>query len=382
MTTLDELAPYAEAWDRLSAGIPFRSWTWMSTWWRHYGDEQNGRNRRTRLHVLAVFDRADMLVGVAPWYLDVSAAQGRVLRFLGSGEVCSDHLSLLCPAGLEERVTEALAGWLTGQRSEDSCGRQPDRWDLVELTGVDADDPNIAQLLEQLEHRGNTVHRRPGPNCWQIELPPDWDDYLARLSKSHRKQLRRLDRDMLSTGRAVFHTVERIDQLPQAMDMLIDLHQRRHRSQGEPGCFASSRFTGFHREVAGQLLSGGHLQLHWLELDGKPAAAEYQLAGNGAVYAYQSGIEPEMTDLEPGRLITLATIRRAVRQGYRAFDFLRGDEPYKPHWRAVPQASQEIRVVPNRTVAQLRHGLWRTGSGARQWIRDGLKRVAERGESR
>ncbi len=369
---LDELAPYADDWDRLCGGVPFRSWAWLSTWWRHYGDTPGAQ-----LFVPCAFDDGDRLVGVAPWYLDCGGPRGRVLRMLGSGEVCSDYLSVLCQPGREHRVTQAMAEYLTGVA--DAEDRDCPRWDLLELAGIDAEDPAAGLLIRHLADQGATVHRRAGPNCWRLELPSTWDEYLATLSKSHRKQLRRLQRDLLDTGRAVLHTVERAEDLPQAVHLLIDLHQQRRRALGEPGCFASPRFTDFHRDVIPKLLSAGQLQLHWLELDGEPAAVEYQLAGGGVLYAYQSGVDPHVLKQEPGRVITVAILQRAIAQGYRAIDFLRGDEPYKSHFRARPRPSLAVRVVPRRTSAQLRHQVWLAGSNVKQWIKSGLKLVGARG---
>ncbi len=62
--TLNELQPYAQAWDHLAAGVPFRGWTWLSTWWRHYGEDSNAMRPKRELFVLAVFDDGDMLVGL------------------------------------------------------------------------------------------------------------------------------------------------------------------------------------------------------------------------------------------------------------------------------------------------------------------------------
>lgn len=367
LTSLDELAPYADDWDRLSAGVPFRSWAWLSTWWRHYGGHDGGEPSRTRLLVLGVFDRAETLVGLAPWYVDCRGPQGRVVRLLGSGEVCSDYLGVLCQPEMEHQVAWALADYLSG--AGDSRHADCPRWDLLELQGVDAEDPAVGQLLKCLAERGHTVHRRAGPNCWRIELPAAWDDYLALLSKGHRSQMRRLERNVLGTGRAVLHSVGHAEELPRAVEILIDLHQRRHRVLGRPGCFASPRFAAFHREVMPEMLRSGQLQLHWLELDGRPAAAEYYLAGGGVIYAYQSGIDPESLDQQPGRLAILAMLRWAIEQGYRAFDLLRGDEPYKAHLRARPRGSLAVRVVPQRPAAQLRHNLWLAGRNVKQWIK-------------
>jgi hypothetical protein len=278
---------------------------------------------------------------------------------------------VLCQPSADERVTEALADYLTGHADTAACNALA--WDLMELGGVNAHDRPTGRLVEHLAERGCVVHRRPAFNCWRIELPATWDQYLAMLSKGHRKQLRQFERDLLDSGHAVLHTVQCHSELAHAADLLVALHQRRRRTLGQRGCFASPRFAAFHREVMPRLLTDGRLQLHWLELDGKPAAVEYQLAGEGTVYAYQAGVEPELLDQEPGRLITLATLRRAIRQGDRAFDFLRGDEPYKAHFRAAPRPSLELRIVPNRASARLRHNLWLAGSSVKQWMKMGTR---------
>lgn len=379
--SLDDGAVRADDWDRLAHGVPFRSWAWTSYWWRHYGDGQDRQGGNRSLFTLGVVDPAGSLIGIAPWYVESSLAEGRVVRFLGTGEVCSDYLSVLCAPGMEDMVGAALADWLAAVHAREAGrgadrgqdGRDQDRWDLVELTGVDAEDTAVERLARELEGRGYTVHRRDGPSFWRIELPSDWDEYLARLSKDHRKRVRRLLRGVLASGRVEAHRAERLDDLAEAQDVLVDLHQRRWRSLGEPGCFASSRFAAFHRGVMADLLRSGQLHLQWLELDGRPIAAEYALAGDGVIYAYQSGVDPDALEHSPGRLSHIVMLREAIEQGYRAVDLLRGDEPYKPHWRARPRPSVEIRVVPDRAGAQLRHGLWRVGTGMKDWIKGGLR---------
>jgi CelD/BcsL family acetyltransferase involved in cellulose biosynthesis len=225
--------------------------------------------------------------------------------------------------------------------------------------------------LEHLARRGNSVYREAGVNCWRLALPKSWDQYLAMLSKSHRKQLRRLDRNFFRSGRAVMHWVHRPEELEHSLDILVDLHQRHWRKRRQTGCFASPRFLEFHREVTARMLAENCLLMSWLELDGRAAAAEYHLAGAGVVYAYQSGIAPECLEHEPGRLSNLATIKRAIERGDQFFDFLRGDEPYKAHWRAVPRPTFEACVVPGRVGARLRHGFQAAGGNMMQWIKSG-----------
>jgi len=357
---LEELAPYAPHWDRLAAGNPFRGWAWASTWWRYYGDRGNGAGQ---LCVLGVRDERGRWVGLAPWYIEPSAIWGHVLKFLGSNEVCSEYLGLLAEAGEEEAVADAVADWL-------HAAREPaDRWDMAELRSVDAEDVATRLLIKALCQRKLVVDCRPGPSCWRIDLPPTWHDYYSVLSSSRRKRIRQTENRLINSGRVRVHVVRAAADLALAQEVLIDLHQRRRRSLGEPGCFAAIRCQNFHREVMRKLLVRNRLLLYWLSIDERPVAAEYALLGAKVVYAYQGGIAPESLHLEPGHLSHLIGIRHAIDEGYRAFDFLRGDEPYKADWRASPRPTLEYRVAAPRLTGRARLALWRAGSRAKRRLK-------------
>ncbi len=357
VTDSAQLNTLANDWNRLAGGVPFRTHAWLMSWWEHYG---HGKE----LCVLVVRDEQERVAGLLPLYSEPSTTKGRALAMLGSGEVCSDYLGILTHETDAPAVVEALAQWLS---DDDSFS-----WDLLQLSGVVADDIHVTQLSKELTTAGLTVHDRPGLNCWRIALPTEWENYIESLSKSHRKQVRRVDRRLVESGEAVLHCVRDEHSLKQGMATLIDLHQRRRHSLGEPGCFADPRFTGFMHAAATRLLTLGMLRLYWVELQGKPVAAEFQLAGGGVTYAYQAGLDPEALDEEPGRIINIATLKQAILDGQQGFDFLRGDEPYKAHWRAEPRPCVELRIVPRKAAAQLRHGMWLAGDAMKQLIKNGL----------
>lgn len=381
ISTTEQLRQVAESWNSLAAGVPFRSWEWLTSWWKHYGTTAS-----RELYTLVVHTN-DAVVGIVPWYAERTFSQGRILRFLGDGEVCSDYPGLLVEPDHADAVAMAVAQWLTdaadGIRepslaraswasSPDASGATAaDRWNLLLLEAVPEADSGVARLVHELAKHGNTVHRRPGPNCWKITLPQSWDEYLATMSKSHRKQTRRVERRAWESGLATLHTATNSEELDLGLNVLVDLHARRRQSLGESGCFASPRFAGFLREVAERLFASGRLQLCWVEWNHRPIAAEFQLLGDAVTYAYQAGIDPEAMSDEPGRMIQIATIRAAIERGDREFDFLRGDEPYKAHWRAEPGATSEIRVVPRQAVAQLGHRVWIVGQALKGWMKHG-----------
>lgn len=357
LTSFQELYDIESEWNSLARGVPFRTREWLHGWWRHYG-------RQRQLFTPVVFDNEDRLMGVVPLFLERSAKHGSVLRPLGCGEVCSDYLSVLCREEHETLVTDIVADFL--------CDEPSLRWDLFHWNGVDAEDTALKKLVAALAMRGHLTHHRPAHRCWRMELPADWETYLSCHSKSHRKQLRRFETRVLSTPRAELHCVRSSDQLERAWKILVDLHQRRRQSLGEPGSFASESFRGFHHEACYWLLASGQLRLYWLELDGEPIAAEYQLAGQGVTYCYQAGVDPTRMSEDPGQLITMATIQRAIAEGQHALDFLRGDEPYKAHWRAIPRPTYDYRIVSRRTAAKWRHNIWMAADNMKQWVKGGM----------
>jgi CelD/BcsL family acetyltransferase involved in cellulose biosynthesis len=348
--TLDELQRLAPAWESLSRGVPFREPTWLLTWWRHFGERRGDRPGAAELFVVAV-EADGRLLGLAPWFVEPAPWQGRVVQMLGSGVVCSDYLTVLCGEGHEAAVAALVAAHLHGPAR--------DEWDRIDFDGAATDDHALAALFAEMNRCGCEVERRPAPHCWRVALPSSWDAYLWDLSKSHRKQLRRLTKRVLDTPRAVWHTTTDVAQLADDWQVFVDLHQRRRASLGQPGCFADPQFALFHEEVAARLLLRGQLRLHRLELDGRPIAAEYHVAGEKAVFAYQSGLDPAALDEQPGHLAAIEIIRRAMREGFACYDLLRGDESYKAHWGATPIATENVTVVNARASSRLRYALRR-----------------------
>lgn len=362
----DQLFPYREPWDDLANSCVFRSWDWLSTWWKHYDSLRPAQS----LNVLLVFDgehttsEPEQLLAILPCYLDTSLTRGKVLRLLGDGEVCSDHLGLLVDPDSAHCASAALADYFVQTWTD---------WDLVDLSTVDADDGALGHLSSALESRDCHVSRSSGPNSWSVELPSSWEEFLALQSKSHRKQIRRFEKRILNTGQGVWHLVQTQQDFDIAWTILVDLHQRRRISLGEPGCFASERWANFHRDVAQQLLQSGRLRLSWLELGGQPVAAEYHLADHQTTFAYQGGIDPSRLDEEPGQLSTICTIQHAIDEGHLAFDLLRGDEPYKAHWRASPRPTTNLQIVPPRNSSRWRFQAWNCLRSARKLTKEFAK---------
>ncbi len=225
----------------------------------------------------------------------------------------------------------------------------------------------MARLHEELAARGHATHQSQRWQGWRAELPDTWDEYLAGLPKSHRTSARLKSKICRFRPHPLAKRAETAADVSRAFEILVDLHQKRRGMLQQAGCFSSPSFTAFHRELAERFLEVGKLRLSWLELDGAPIAIEYSFVGGETVYYYQGGFDPAVSKLGPGWLMTALSLRAAIAEGYRYFDFLRGDEPYKTSWNATPRPLVERRVAGRRPAARVRHAAWRTGEALRRW---------------
>jgi len=276
-----ELQRLAGDWRRLADEAVLAGPDWLIPWWQHLGSRPRHDGRLPRLATLAVRGPDDELIAVAPWYLDESRWNGRTLRLLGSGSACTDYLTIPCQAGKETAVAAAIADWLF--ENQRGAGFS---WDLLSLEAIDLTDRMYSRLIKSLDEHEAINSIRPAGNCWRVPLSGTWEEYVATLSKTNRKKVRRLDRSYLQTGRAKMLLTTTPEELSAAFDLLVALHTKRWQSRGEAGIFAEPGVLEFHREAMSRLLAAGQLRLASLEIDGRPAASEYCIGGGATLYSY------------------------------------------------------------------------------------------------
>ncbi len=198
-----------------------------------------------------------------------------------------------------------------------------------------------------------------------------------QLSRSRRRRVRQLWRDQFDTGKAVVRVAHNDATLTEGFGILVDLHQRRQNALGHAGSFSSKRFYEFLWEAAQMHLASGQLRLQWIELEGKPVAAQLDLQEGETLLDYCSGIAIDCEYARPGWLGVTAAIRGAIESGRTTFDFLRGDESYKSHWRAEPVKMVHLDLVPPTLKARMLARL-RTAIGQAKAIAKRLLRSAEK----
>ena len=351
VTGLDIPAAVVERASTLVAAGPFGRPLWWDSWWRHL------RPKDSQLFLLTVW-RGTEMVGLAPWYSRQASGGRREVRFLGDGLACSDYMTISAQPDYRALVWSAIAEWLIAE-----AGRS---WDAIVLEGISAHDYEFSDFIELLRQSDIVVHQRHVSNTWRVLLPSTWEEYVARFSATHRNRLRKLERELLAGGIAM-KTVAEADEFSEGFDIECRLHQLRRRSLGDTGCFANPRFESFLRESLARFLASGMLRLRWTELQKRPTAFDCCLIDQQGLFMYQTAFDPAFSQSSPGRRHLEASIYSAIESGYQFYDFLRGDEPYKAHFRATPIPVLETRLVGPRLGARLSHQLWQLQQGLKKY---------------
>ena len=309
-------------WDALDAHTPFMSWAWHRAW------AEAAPDAAASFALLSRRDdgNPDALLPLARRRTLFHRVPVTALTWAIGDMGCPDYLDV--PA-MPDADLSALVPQL---ESLD--------WQVIVLSNLAPDMPNARRLCAALVERGHTLHREPLWTCPYLELSDDWERYLAGVTKSRRQALRYMDRN-LRRRHAVTITDYNGERVEEGWRHLVDLHQRRWTS---PGALSDPAIQRLHLRFAKELSQRGELWLTTLDLDGVPGAAWYGFTHGDTVYFYQCGRDPQWEKESVGQVIIAAMIRRAMERGFKRFDFLRGNDPYKQHWTSSARITEQLTI--------------------------------------
>ena len=356
ITNPETLEQHAKQWDAVAGNFPFFRFAWMNNWVKHLG-------KNCQLAVLVAKDDDGQWLGIAPWCIDHSHNMTKRLRYISSGIACTDYLQLITQPENETEFSNAAVDWLLDNVGADGPFG---RIDSIELDGIVLDSPETAYLVEMLTASGLGRHDMKIEGCWKTDLPSDWEEFESKCSKSMRRKTRKATRrltddqtEIRSSKNASFDDI---------WTTFVQLHQQRRQMLGQVGCFAEPDFAAFLENAIRELAESGHAEIVQIDREGMPLASMLLLNDGETVYMYQSGSCDQRAALEPGYQMVACAIQRSIDQGFKTFDFLRGDEPYKARWNTTRVPLSRVKFIPRSIAAQLKHSLWLTGRSLKHHV--------------
>lgn len=341
----------------------FSSWEWLAPWWRAFGE-------RRQLLVLAFLDESSRLVGLAPLSVEKqtlgSLADLTLLRFLGDGSGDSDNLDFPARTGYEDEIADAFLGYLA---------KESKRWDYCELNTMPEDSPVGRAVLRKLRQQRWPASRHQQTGS-AIQLPETWDGYRTQLSAKERAKVAYRRNLLEKKYKTRFYQCASQAELAIALDTLFALHQKRWESIGEPGSFKSPARRDFYRDMASLLLARGHLQFWLLDLDGKPAAAQFGFCFGQTFFSLQEGYDPVYSPDSVGYVLRAHVIRQLIGAGMRRYDFLAGESASKSRWDAGITRYASIHFARPKSMGSIYLQTVQAAALGKEWLRFHLPKNA------
>lgn len=304
----------------LPAVTPFQCPAWQINWWRHFG--------QGRLHIM-LFRSLDTLVGVVPLYQTEQAGKP-TLKLLGSG--MASYLEPPIATAQRVDVIALLKSHLLANNTWESC-----EWRDVAHNSV----------LSNLQ-LGDRFDLKIAPDSEWSQVPvqgPFQQYWEARSFSLRRNFLKYLDTSIV-TDRPRLEVVNQAD--PEFVNAIIRLQS----DQSAAFALAKDGAAAYLVDLAKVCDEADILRLFGLRHNKKLVATTLAFAHRGVVYSFASGHDPEFESLGFGRLLLFESLRYCFQHGYRAWNFLRGNEPYKLLWGAqvAPTAQIHIERKPKETA--------------------------------
>jgi hypothetical protein len=122
-------------------------------------------------------------------------------------------------------------------------------------------------------------------------------------------------------------------------------------------------YPAFIRGLSAALAAAGALRLAFLELDGRPIAAQLWIIHHGTATQYKLAHERALDTFSPGTVLTMAMLERLLdEERITALDLGLGDEPYKRLWASRRRARIGLLgfdpLTPRGSLGILRHAVW------------------------
>ena len=322
-----------QEWNDLVQGSvsdnPFLRYEYQRAWWEHRG---GGEWANAQL-VLVTAREDEKLIGIAPLFISEYDGQSALL-LNGSIEI-SDYLDLIVRMDDHAHFITGLLDFLVSSLA--------DSWRGLDWYNLPDSSPTLAALKAESAQRGWTHLEemyRPTP---RIALNGDFDEYLSRVEKKQRHEIRRKIRRAEESERGVRWFISDMADVDAEIDAFLGLMEQ---DQGKAG-FLQESMRDQMRAVIRTAHENGWLWLAFLEADGQRIAAALNFDYNNKLWGYNAGVNRAFMDLSPGWVLLGYVLQWCCENKRTEFDFMRGDEEYKYRFGAVNQYVMRVKLTRN-----------------------------------
>jgi len=349
ISSFEALPGIRRDWDAAYAADPeaqfFLSWNWLSGWLKQL---------HSRWFILAAKPTSESDAYVAFLPLKLSSRKnedGTTIKEVAmAGNGGADYTGLICRPEFEECAIVSFSIYLNSKA-----------WSNLHLENILLSDRRLGLLLKHFSRNNFDVLRieqvdKAGVNhsiCPYVELPGDWETYLGTcLSANTRQKARRFLRKVEASDELRITHADAAS-IRGDVEMLLRFWALKW------GVVKGHKIKHIVPFVRGMLLhchDQGCLFFPVIWKDGAPVGALAILIDplKRSLFFYITGRDETVASPPPGFILHAYSIRWAVSQGFRVYDFLRGNESYKYQFGAQERRIRHL-VIRAKAGRQIGH---------------------------
>jgi len=311
---------------------------WLSTWWEVFGDNE-------KLFLITVND-GNKIAGIAPLIITKVISKAgfelRKLTFLGDG--LTDYHDLLIA---NERRKEILQTFLTFIFKDEK------NWDAIHFRNIRGDSPNLPILRDFLRDTSLTFTERVNIKAPYISIDCDWPKYYGALGRNIKSDMRRRLNCLAKMGKAEFVRLHETDNVMNILHIIKSIHVKCRQAKGEISWYTDEKRLRFVSLILERFGDRKWLDIVFLKLNDRIVAYYLGFVYDNVVYFWNTGFDPEFSRVSPGKLLLHHWIKDSFAAGYREFDFMVGQEPYKFQWTNHVRSNYELFLFKNTARSHL-----------------------------
>lgn len=312
---------------------PFQAWEWMMAWYTHSVPEALAM-------IWGVWEQG-RLKGVVP--LEARKryrfSSCRHLSWLGDGR--TDYLG---PIAAQGRAADVLHAVLTQVEAQDAYGQ------MIRLADIPEGFAGLSEMKRMELHPSMALSVDESQICLSVELPDNWEDFIAGMGKRSRKDVR-YDRRFLDRHFDVeFAVFQTADEMVQAYGDLVSVYQTRRAWEQGLTRYQYRSSAAFEWEVTRRFTEMGKYRIFLIRLNGKPVAVFSGIIHGDCLYGDVFAHDHAYRKYSVGNVMIGHVIEYAIGQGLKTVDLSRGQENYKYKWRGSEKQNVQLMFFKNKSA--------------------------------
>lgn len=274
---------------------------WMRVWWQIFGSGAEPCIRTIR--------QGEKIIGIAPLMV-----KGEVALLIGDTDVC-DYLDFIITPGMEDDFFNTLLDALMA-----------DGIYKLDLNHIRPDSTAFTNLATIASYRGYKVVSTQEDISLEMELPANWEGYLAILNTKQRHEVKRKLRRLVEAGKVDHRCLDAGNDIEEYLALFLKLFPM---SREDKASFMTPQMELFFKNLVKAMEEIGLLRFGIIELDKQTVAMTLGFDYKNTHFLYNSAYDPKFNYLSVGLLCKVLCLKESIEKGKKKWDFLKGAEIYK-----------------------------------------------------